>query len=53
MEGELVEMESSPFKLPHGSHCRMFIIDLAGSENSADAQFHDKSLVAETRAINK
>jgi kinesin family protein 2/24 len=30
-----------------------FIIDLAGSENSSDMQFHDKELVKQTQAINK
>ena len=32
---------------------KIFIIDLAGSENSADAQFHDKALVKEKQLINK
>ena len=32
---------------------QIFIIDLAGSENAADSQFHDKTRVKETQAINK
>ena len=28
------------------------LIDLAGSENAADSQFHDKSRLGETRQIN-
>ncbi len=32
---------------------KIFVIDLAGSENASDAQFHDKSRVKETQAINK
>jgi len=31
----------------------LFIIDLAGSENAADSQFHDKSRIKETKEINK
>lgn len=31
----------------------IFIVDLAGSENASDAQFHDKSLIKETQLINK
>jgi len=31
----------------------MYIIDLAGSENAADSQFHDKSRIKETKEINK
>jgi hypothetical protein len=31
----------------------ILITDLAGSENAADAQFHDRSLVKETQLINK
>jgi len=31
----------------------MLIIDLAGSENAADSQFHDKSRIKETKEINK
>eukprot|EP00088_Acartia_fossae_P062825 TRINITY_DN7613_c0_g1_i3.p1 TRINITY_DN7613_c0_g1~~TRINITY_DN7613_c0_g1_i3.p1 ORF type:complete len:671 (-),score=211.19 TRINITY_DN7613_c0_g1_i3:64-2076(-) len=30
----------------------LFVIDLAGSENSADSQFHDKERIKETRQIN-
>jgi kinesin family member 2/24 len=30
-----------------------YLIDLAGSENMADAQFHDKALLQQTKAINK
>ena len=30
-----------------------FLIDLAGSENTADSQFHDKDLVKQTKEINK
>ena len=29
------------------------MIDLAGSENTADSQFHDKDLVKQTKEINK
>ena len=32
---------------------KIFIIDLAGSENASDSQFHDKSRIKETQAINK
>jgi len=32
---------------------KIFVVDLAGSENAADAQFHDRSLVKETQLINK
>lgn len=31
----------------------LFLIDLAGSENAADSQFHDKELIKQTQAINK
>ena len=31
----------------------LFIIDLAGSESTADMQFHDKDLVKQTQQINK
>merc|ERR1712179_838162 len=31
----------------------MYIIDLAGSENAADSQFHDKDRIKETKEINK
>eukprot|EP00092_Neocalanus_flemingeri_P034043 GFUD01037022.1.p1 GENE.GFUD01037022.1~~GFUD01037022.1.p1 ORF type:complete len:627 (+),score=181.38 GFUD01037022.1:64-1944(+) len=31
----------------------LFIIDLAGAENAADSQFHDKSRIKETKEINK
>ena len=31
---------------------KFFLVDLAGSETAADAQFHDKSRVNETRQIN-
>lgn len=31
----------------------LFIIDLAGSENNADSQFHDKELIRQTQHINK
>jgi len=31
----------------------LFIIDLAGSENAADSQFHDKSRIKETKEVNK
>ena len=31
----------------------IFIVDLAGSENASDAQFHDKELVSQTKLINK
>jgi len=31
----------------------LFIIDLAGSENAADSQFHDKDRIKETKEINK
>lgn len=31
----------------------LYIIDLAGSENSSDSQFHDKSLIKQTKDINK
>ena len=30
----------------------LYLIDLAGSENAGDSQFHDKSRLQETRAIN-
>ena len=30
----------------------IFIVDLAGSENASDAQFHDKELVNQTKLIN-
>jgi len=32
---------------------QMFLIDLAGSENAADSQFHDRSRIQETKDINK
>jgi kinesin family protein 2/24 len=32
---------------------KIFVIDLAGAENASDSQFHDKSRVQETRAINQ
>ena len=32
---------------------KIFIIDLAGSENASDSQFHDKSRAKESQAINK
>jgi kinesin family protein 2/24 len=32
---------------------RLFVIDLAGSESAADSQFHDGSLIEETKLINK
>jgi len=32
---------------------KIFVIDLAGSENAADIQFHEKSRVMETKEINK
>lgn len=32
---------------------KIFIIDLAGSENASDTQFHDKSRAKESQAINK
>lgn len=31
---------------------KIFVIDLAGSENACDSQFHDKSRLKETKAIN-
>ncbi|TPX33605.1 hypothetical protein SmJEL517_g03580 [Synchytrium microbalum] len=31
----------------------LMLIDLAGSENTADAMYHDKSRVAETKELNK
>ena len=31
---------------------QMLVIDLAGAENAADSQFHDKSRIKETKAIN-
>ena len=31
----------------------LLIIDLAGSENTADQQFHDKALQKQTKEINK
>lgn len=31
----------------------LLIIDLAGSENTADSQFHDKALQKQTKEINK
>ena len=31
----------------------LYIFDLAGSENTADSQYHDKSLLAQTKEINK
>ena len=31
----------------------LFIIDLAGSENTADTQFHDKQLIKQAQQINK
>ena len=31
---------------------KIFVIDLAGSENASDSQFHDKTRVKETSAIN-
>eukprot|EP01135_Chromosphaera_perkinsii_P000705 Nk52_evm17s150 gene=Nk52_evmTU17s150 len=31
----------------------LLVIDLAGSENTADAQFHDRALLKETRLINE
>ena len=30
-----------------------YIFDLAGSENTADSQFHDKALILQTKEINK
>ena len=30
----------------------IFIVDLAGSENASDTQFHDKELVSQTKLIN-
>ena len=32
---------------------KIFVIDLAGSENASDTQFHDKSRAKESQAINK
>ena len=32
---------------------KIFVIDLAGSENASDIQFHEKSRVLETKEINK
>ena len=32
---------------------KFFLVDLAGSETAADAQFHDKSRINETKLINK
>ena len=32
---------------------KIFVIDLAGSENASDIQFHEKSRVMETKEINK
>ena len=31
---------------------QLLVIDLAGAENAADSQFHDKSRIKETKAIN-
>ena len=31
----------------------LFLIDLAGSENAADSQFHDRARIQETKDINK
>ena len=31
----------------------LFLIDLAGSENAADSEFHDKERIKETKEINK
>ena len=31
---------------------QLLVIDLAGAENAADSQFHDKTRIKETKAIN-
>ena len=32
---------------------KIFVVDLAGSENASDSQFHSKAAISETQAINK
>lgn len=39
--------------LPQAEDGHLFVIDLAGSENSADSLHHDRARLAETREINK
>ena len=50
-------------KRPRNTNCKhtevksaedgqLLVIDLAGAENAADSQFHDKSRIKETKAIN-
>ena len=46
-----IRMENTVFKEAEDGF--LFIIDLAGAENAADSQFHDKSRIKETKEINK
>ena len=46
-----VRLENTTFREAEDGF--LFIIDLAGSENAADSQFHDKSRIKETKEINK
>ena len=39
--------------LPHIGDGEFYLIDLAGSESTADSQFHDKELIKQTQFINK
>lgn len=39
--------------MPSADDGLMYLIDLVGSENASDSQFHDKELFNETKDINK
>lgn len=38
---------------PEAENGKIFVVDLAGSENAADIQFHDRSRLVETKCINQ
>ena len=45
-----LRVENTVYK--HMEDGSLFVVDLAGAENSADTQFHDKRRVNETKDIN-
>ena len=45
-----VRVENTEFRAAEDG--QLLIVDLAGAENAADSQFHDKERIKETQAIN-
>ena len=45
-----VRVENTEFRAAEDG--QLLVVDLAGAENAADSQFHDKSRIKETKAIN-